>query len=131
MSAAADPDLARHSLALALDDERPPVDAVQMVVDVSRTGLNPVIAWEFAQQNSVALIDRLPALIKNNFIGRVAGTFSDNEHADQLEALAQSLCDAAMVAETARLAGAIRIKAAMKVRDLPVIDEWVRRRAGG
>jgi aminopeptidase N len=131
MTAAADPDLARRSLALALSDERPPADAVEMVVEVSRTGLNAGMAWEFAQQNSAALIDKLAAMGKNSFMGRVAETFSDNEHADQLEAFARRQGDQAMVTESSQFGGAMRIKATMKSRDLPVIDDWIRRRAGG
>ncbi|WP_218080872.1 M1 family metallopeptidase [Anthocerotibacter panamensis] len=130
LRAALDPNLARHTLDLALTDELPPTRAVWLVRGVATQGEHPEMAWDFARKNYKALLGKLTYFGRNGYFPSLTSEFNDTSRADELEAFARSKLPAEVQAEIAKGAERIRFQANLKARELPAIDRWVKRQGG-
>jgi aminopeptidase N len=125
MAGALAPELAKRTLPLSVTDELPASRATRLVMDVSRFGELPDLAWDFAQAHRKQLDPKLDALGKIRFIPNVTRGFSDAKRAAELEAYAQKNLPSDAKSEVAKAAEEIRFKADLKVRLLPEIAKWI------
>ncbi len=123
LEAAADPALARRTLALALDPATPTAIAPWVVAGVADR--HPALAWDFAQENADALLAKVTFFARNDYFPSIAGAFSEAARADELIAFVAQKLPPEAATETARAAGDIRFRAALKARLLPAVDAWV------
>ena len=129
MAAALDPDLAKRTLPLSLTDELPASRAVRIVTNVSRSGEQPALAWEFAQAQRKQLEPKLDALGKIRFLANVMRGFSEAKRATELEAYAQKNFPSDAKSEISKAAEEIRFKSDLKARLLPEIAKWIAAKA--
>ncbi len=122
-----DPALARRTLALALSEERGLAQWFNLVAHVARR--HPELAWNFARENSAALLAKVPAggafLTRNTYFPAIAENFSDETRADELLALVSAKVGAAGASEAAKSAENIRFKAELRARVMPAVDAWI------
>jgi aminopeptidase N len=131
MADALAPDLAKRTLPLALTDELPASRATGLVVEVSRFGEQPVLAWEFAQAQRKRLDPKLGALGQIYFVPGVMRGFSDAERASELEAYARKNLPFDAKSEINKAAEDIRFRADLKAQLRPGIAKWIAAKAGG
>ncbi len=125
LAAALAPELARKTLPLALTDELPAPHAIRLVVEVSRFGEQPALAWEFSQAHRKQLDLKLDALGKVYFAPGVMRGFSDTARALELEEYARKNLPSDAKSEIGKAAEEIRFKADFKARLLPAIAKWI------
>ncbi len=125
MATALDPDLARQSLALSLTDELPTTRATRLVINVSASGEQPALAWEFAQAQQRRLDPKLGTYGRLRFAPDILRAFSDVKRATELEAYARKALPPDAKSEIAKTAEEIRFKADLKARLLPEIAKWI------
>jgi len=131
MAAALDPELAKRTLPLSLTDELPASRATGLVTNVSRSGEQPGLAWEFAQAQRKQLDGKLDALGKIRFAPNVMRGFSDAKRATELEVYAQKNLSSDAKSEIGKAAEEIRFKADLKARLLPEIAKWIAAKTSG
>jgi len=131
MQSALDPALAKRTLAISLTDELPAVENTRNPAAVANQGEHAVLTWEFVQQNFAALMRKTSFYSRNYYVARVMDAFSDAARADELEAFVKANLTAAAIPIAARTADAMRHRAALKQRELPRIDEWIRKPPAG
>jgi aminopeptidase N len=131
MADALAPDLAKRTLPLSLSDELPASGATFLVMEVSRFGEQPGLAWEFAQAQRTQLDQKLDALGKINFVPGVMRGFSDAARASELEAYARKNLPSDAKSEIGKAAEEIRFKADLKARLLPEIGKWIAAKTSG
>ncbi|MGI8482428.1 MAG: ERAP1-like C-terminal domain-containing protein, partial [Chthoniobacterales bacterium] len=119
------PELAKRTLALSLTDELPAPRAVGLVANVSRSGEQPALAWEFFQAHRTQLDAKLDSLGKIRFAPGVMRGFSELKRADELEAYAQKNLPSDAKSEIAKAAEEIRFNADLKARLVPEIAKWI------
>ncbi len=124
------PELAQQTLALSLTDEMPTVEATTNPASVAKAGEHAAVAWDFVQRNFKALIDKVDVYGRNYYVARIMEAFSDTAHADELEAFVKANLPPSAVPIAARTAEAMRQRARLKKRELPVIDHWIERNGG-
>jgi aminopeptidase N len=124
MQAALDPTLARETLALSLGDEMPTRESTRNIAAIADHE-HAALAWDFAREHRVALLERMTAFGLNSYFPRIADAFTDGHRADELEDFVRQYSPAAL-AEAAKTADLIRHLAAVKKRELPAIDAWVK-----
>ena len=129
MAAALEPDLAKRTLALSLTDELPAPRATRLVVDVSESGEQPGLAWEFAQAQRKQLDSKLAEFGKIRFAPNVMRAFSEAKRAMELEVYAKKNLPTDAKSEIAKTAEAIRFKADLKARLLLEIAKWIAAKA--
>lgn len=129
MQAALDPALARQTLALALGDAMPVSERNYNVRRVALTGEHADLAWEFAQANFDALAKSLTAFERYDYAPDIMSGSSDAARADELEAFMKARFPAEAAVNGARVAEAIRDRAAFRARELPTLDAWVKTQA--
>ncbi len=119
--------LARRTLALALTEDRPFAQWFGIVSSVASE--HPVLAWEFARAHAAELIAKVPEsgafATRNTYFAGIAAPFADATRADELEDFVREKVGPNAAAETAKVAEAIRFKAAFKTRELGRIDAWI------
>jgi aminopeptidase N len=125
MAGALDPELAKRTLPLSLTDELPAPRATGLVTNVSRSGEQPGLAWEFAQAQRKQLDSKLAEFGKIRFAPNIMRTFSEAKRAMELEVYAQKNLPADAKIEIAKTAEEIRFKADLKARLLPEIAKWI------
>ncbi len=125
MAGALAPALAQRTLALSLSGELPATRATRLVPEVSIAGEQPALAWDYAQAKRPQLDRKLDALGKINFASAVMGGFSEAARATELEAYARQHLPAGAKANVDKAAEKIRLRADLKARLLPEIDEWI------
>jgi aminopeptidase N len=125
LAGALDPKLAEATLELSLTDELVPQEATALVIEVARQGEQPELAWQFFQRHAKALLAKVDAFERNNYVPWLFSSFSDAPRADELETYIASHFPKEALAKARETAETIRFKAALKQRDLPVIDAWV------
>jgi aminopeptidase N len=125
MSFAQDPALAKQTLALSLTDETVPQEATGLVPQVADSSEQPELAWEFAQQHMKELLAKVDAFERNDFVPGIFHTFSDVSRADELETYVKKNISEEALNKAAETADNIRLRAAIKARELPVVDRWV------
>jgi hypothetical protein len=119
------PDLAKRTLPLSLTDELPASRAAGLVMEVSRSGEQPRLAWEFAQAQRKQLDPKLDALGQIYFAPGVMRGFSDAPRASELEAYARKNLPSDAKSEISKAAEQIRFKADLKARLLPEIAKCI------
>ena len=129
MAGALAPDLAKETLPLSLTDELPATRAVRLVAEVSITGEQPALAWDYAEAQRAQLDKKLDGLGKVYFAAGVMGGFSDAPRADELDAYAQKYLPPGAKRSIDKAAERIRFKADFKARLLPEINKWIEQRA--
>ncbi len=127
MQAALDPALAAETLALTLGGEMPTSEAARNVAAVALNE-HPDLAWEFAQAHTDELLKRTTFFGRNVYLPRIANVSTDASRADELMALVREKLPADALAEAAKGADVIRLYAAVKKRELPAINAWVKTR---
>jgi aminopeptidase N len=125
MASAADPDLARATLALSLTDETVPQETTHFVIDVADLGEHQELAWGFAQQHMKQLLAGVEAFRRNGYVPGILGAFSDAARADELEAYVKANIGEGARVKARETAERIRLRAAIKQRELPAIDRWI------
>jgi aminopeptidase N len=129
MAAALDLELAKETLAISLTDETVPQEATRLVSEVATLGEQKELAWEFAKAHMPQLLNRVEAFRRNGYVASILGAFSDEVHADELVQYVREHISEDAVPKARETAAAIRLKAALKQRELPSVDKWVARRA--
>jgi aminopeptidase N len=127
MQAALDPNLARKTLALTLGNELSATEAARNVAAVAAEE-HPDLAWEFAREHTEALLQRTTFFGRNNYLPGIARVSTDPRRADELEQLVREKLPADALTEAVKGADLIRLYAAVKKRELPTIDTWIKQR---
>ena len=125
MASALDPELAKLTLALSLGDETVPQETAYFVSQVAQLGEQPEPAWAFAQGHIKELLGEIESFRRNGYVPGIMGAFSDAARADELEAYVKENIGPDGMAKARETAEAIRLKADIKERELPVIDKWI------
>ena len=128
MQAALDPALARETLALSLGSELSVNESTRNVARVAADGEHPALAWEFALQHLDALLAQVAFFGRNQYLPGIARSFTDAARADELEAKVRAHFPPDAFAETAKISDLIRHRDAVKRRELPAINAWVKER---
>jgi aminopeptidase N len=127
MQAARDPALARETLALSLSGEMSTSESTRNVSAVAANE-HPVLAWDYAQANIEALLKQVTFFGRNRYVADIMAPFTDAARADELEAYVKKNLPPDAMAETLKTSDRIRHYAAVKQRELPAIDAWVKER---
>ncbi|MDI1337305.1 MAG: M1 family metallopeptidase [Lacunisphaera sp.] len=127
MQAALDPVLARETLALTLGSEMSTTEAARNVAAVAFNE-HAALAWDFTHAHTDELLKRTTFFGRNVFLPRIANAFTDAPRADELMELVRQKLPADALTEAAKGADLIRLNAAVKKRELPAIDAWVKAR---
>ncbi len=125
MSRALDPKLAEMTLALSLTDETVPQEATRLVIDVADSSEQPELAWQFAREHMNELLPRVDAFERNHYVPSILSSFCDAARADELETFMKTNAPADAQEKVKETAESIRLKAALKQRELPGIDRWI------
>jgi aminopeptidase N len=131
MSRALDSELAGATLALSLTEETVPQEATHFVIDVADSSERPELAWQFAQQHMNELLPRVDPFERSHYAPSIMGAFCDAARADELEAYMKTNAAEDAQAKARETAEDIRLKASLKQRELPAIDQWVAARLAG
>ena len=125
LASALDPDLAQATLALSLTDETVPQETTALVTQVANEGEQPEAAWSFLQRHLAELLSRVDAFDRNDYVPAISASASDTARADELEAFVKTSVGGDGLGKASQIADEIRLKAAFKERELPVINRWV------
>ncbi len=125
MADALDTELATATLTLSLTNETVPQEATELVIQVGANGEHKELAWEFVKQHKTELLAKVDSSERNNYVPSVLSSFSDTSRADELEAYVKKNVSEDAMIKAREGAEAIRFKAALKQRELPVIDQWI------
>jgi aminopeptidase N len=132
MTNALDPTLAKQTLEIVLKNELEPGLASGLVLQVASNGEQSALAWDFAKTHVKELLAMQAFFQRNRYISRLAGSFSEQSRADELEAFAKANLPADAMSEVKKSAAKIRYRADFKKRELPIIDTYVcNQKAGG
>ncbi|HEY0966136.1 MAG TPA: M1 family metallopeptidase [Opitutaceae bacterium] len=129
MQAALDPALARQTLALSLGDSMPVSERNHNVRRVAILGEQAAVAWEFAQANFDTLAKSLTSFERYDYAPDIMNAFYEAARADELEAFMKANFPEEAAASGARVAEAIRDRAAFRARELAALDAWVKTQA--
>ncbi len=129
MAGSLDPDLATLTLSISLTDETVPQETAYLVAEVAGLGEHQEQAWDFTQRHLPELLGQVEMFRRNTYVPGIMGSFSDAARADELEAYVKDKIGEDAMAKARETAAGIRLKAALKERELPVIDKWVADRA--
>ncbi len=125
MAGALDGDLAMLTLSISLTDETIPQERTYFVSQVASLGEHQDMAWDFARRHMPELLAQVESFRRNNYVPGIMSSFSDASRADELEAYVKDNIGEGGMAKARETAEAIRLKAALKERELPLIDKWV------
>jgi aminopeptidase N len=127
LGGALDPALARETLAITLTEELPSDLGRRLIFWVAE-GEHPGLALEFVKTNFETLATKNGSSFRNTFVSNLMANFSDPARAEELKqfAPAYETSGGRMVAERTR--ERILADAEFVARQIPAIDEWVRRR---
>ncbi len=128
MAGALDPDLATLTLSISLTDETIPQETSYFVSQVAGLGEHQEQAWDFARRHMPELLAQVETFRRNTYVPGIMGSFSDAARADELEAYVKDNIGEDGMTKARETAEGIRLKAALKERELPVIDQWVAER---
>jgi aminopeptidase N len=127
MQAAVDPALAQETLKLSLSGELSTNEATRNVERIARAE-HAALAWDYAQANMDALLKQVTFFGRNAYVPNIMKAFTDAPRADELEAYVRKNLPEDAMAEAAKVSDRIRHLAAVKQRELPAIDAWVKTR---
>ncbi|MDB6017722.1 MAG: Aminopeptidase [Pedosphaera sp.] len=125
LAAALDPELGQLTLPISLTDETVPQEATRLVSEVAGVGEQPELAWDFAQQHMPELLEKVETFRRNGYVPSILGSFCDSARADELEVYVRAHVSEAALVKARETAAGIRLKAALKQRELPAIDQWI------
>jgi aminopeptidase N len=124
MAGAYDPELAALTLPISLTEEIVPQEALALVPGVAVSGQQPELAWKFGQEHLKELLDRAEEFRRNNYVPSIMSGFNDAARADELETFVREKVSPKGATKAREAAEAIRLKSALKERELPGIDRW-------
>ena len=127
MQAALDPALAKETLALTFGDELSTTEAARNVAAIANNE-HADLAWDFARHHTDALLKRTTFFGRNVYLPGIARASTDVTRATELEELVRAKLPPDAFAEAAKASDFIRLYAAVKKRELPAIDAWVKER---
>src|SRR6478752_4315784 len=127
LACAADPKLAKKTLAIALTDELPTSRAIFLVSRVACDSGHPDIAWEFAKANMKALLAKVDAAGANRYAPSLFTFFSDGLRADELKNYAEKNLAAASSPEVAKVVDEIQFRAEFRKRLALQLNAWIDR----
>jgi aminopeptidase N len=127
MQAAQDPALARETLALTLSGELSVTESTRNIAEIADND-HPELAWDYARAHMAALLQQVTLFGRNAYVPRIMQSFNDAARADELEEYVRKNLSPDAFAEAAKTADRIRHLAAVKQRELPGIDRWVKER---
>jgi aminopeptidase N len=127
-ASALDPALAQETLSIALTDELPSTLVGTLISTVASAGEHPYLAWAFVKTNFSALAQKQGPSFRNTFASNLMTNFTDAAHAAELASFApvHETSGGRRVAE--RSEERIMTDADFAVRQLPAVDEWMKRR---
>jgi aminopeptidase N len=127
-ASALDPALAQETLAIALTDELPSTLVGTLISTVASSGEHRYLAWAFVKANFSALAQKQGPSFRNTFASNLMTNFTDAAHATELASFepVHETSGGRRVAE--RSEERIMTDADFAVRQLPAVDEWVKRR---
>jgi aminopeptidase N len=125
MAGALDPELAMLTLSISLTDETVPQETAYFPAQVAGLGEHQVQAWDFARRHMPELLGQVESFRRNTYVPGIMGSFSDAARADELEAYVKANVGESAMTKARETAEGIRLKAALRERELPVIDKWV------
>src|SRR5262249_24142109 len=128
LAGALDPALARETLAVTLTDELPSDLVGGLISTVASAGEQPALAWDFVKANFEALAAKQGPSFRNTFASNLMTNFSEPARAAELEIFAPVHATSGGRVVAARAIEAILINADFRARQLPAVDEWIRRR---
>jgi aminopeptidase N len=132
MTDALDPTLAKQTLGIVFKNELAPGLASSLVLQVADNGEQPALAWDFAKTHVKELFAMQAFFARNRYIPRLAGNFSEQSRADELEAFAKANLSADAMSEVKKSVTRIRYRADLKKRELPIVDTYAcNQKAGG
>jgi aminopeptidase N len=126
LGAALDPELARETLPYLLSDKVTPDEASLALEYFAAEGEHPDIAWSFAVAHLKEMQERFGLIRQSRVLSSIATGFTDNQRADEVLAFAQANLAPAAFREMENAAGQIRLRAKLKTKALPVIDDWIK-----
>lgn len=129
LAGARDPKLAQETLRIALSDELPPNLAGTLIWSVASSGEQPALAWSFIKENLEALVARHGVAYRDNQMPYVLTNSANPAYAAELKAFAPVLQTGGGRVNAARAEDDILTHADIVARQLPAIEEWIRRRA--
>ena len=127
MQAALDPALAQETLALTLGNELSATEAARNVAAIANNE-HADLAWDFARAHPEALLQRTTFFGRNTYLPAIARASTEAARATELEELVRAKLPPDSLTEAAKGADFIRLYAAVKKRELPAIDAWVKAR---
>ena len=127
MQAAEDPALARETLALSLGHEMSVNESVRNVSAVAAND-HAALAWDFAREHMDALLGQVTFFGRNYFVPGILRPSNDAARADELVAYVRKHLSPDALAEAEKTADGMRHLAAVKRRELPALDAWVKER---
>jgi len=127
MQAAIDPMLAQEMIALSLGKELSATETARNLAIVAANE-HPDLVWDFARQHADVLLAQTTYFGRNEYLPNIAQSFTDGARADELEAFVHEHLSADFLPEMAKAADVIRLYGAVKQRELPAIDAWVKER---
>ena len=125
LASATDPKLAQRTLAIALTDELPTSRASALVPLVARQSEHPEVAWDFAQRNMKALLEKQDALGINGYAAGLFNFFSAAKDAEALESYAKSSLPKSAAKSVEKAVDEIGFREEFKQRLVPQLKTWL------
>jgi aminopeptidase N len=125
MGAVADPVLLQKALATMLTDEAPMPILMRSLLPAAFQGPDPEVAWEYTKAHAHQTLARIAAFSGVRLFSSYASAFSSDARADEFAAFAAGLPQLAHSTDVARDIEGVRVRAAVKGRELGNIDQWL------
>ncbi|MBI2751964.1 MAG: M1 family metallopeptidase [Betaproteobacteria bacterium] len=124
----ANPTLQRRWMELLLTDELPPGEAVYNLNLVGTESDRPEHAWTFIRAHLAAVYAKASPRGRVHVLPEAASAFSDAARADELMELTRANLDETALYQAEKVADWIRLKTAVKAREVHRLTAWVRAR---
>jgi aminopeptidase N len=128
LASARDSNLAQDTLRIALSDELPPNLAGGLIWTVASDGEQTSLAWSFIKENLAALVARHGVDYRDNQIPYLLTNSADPASAAELRNFTPVLQTGGGRVNAARAEDNILTHADIVARQLPAIEDWIRRR---
>jgi aminopeptidase N len=86
------------------------------------------LAWDFAREHMDALLGQVTFFGRNYYVPGITRPFNDAARADELVAYVRKNLPPDALAEAEKTADGMRHLAAVKRRELPALDAWIKER---
>jgi aminopeptidase N len=126
LAAAVNPELAKETLAITLTDELP-VDLANGVILEVAAGEHPELALAFVRAHFEALAAKRGPTFRAFFMPSLMTNFADGAHAEELAHFAPAHETAGGRIAAARAQEEILEAADFRARQIPAVDQWVKR----